>query len=136
MDETANRDNEHLLIDCEPLRKILARVGDKWTIVVLTVLGDKRMRFKGLHRAIGGISQRVLTTSLRNLERDGLMVRTVYPTVPPRVDYQLSDRGRSLRDTLKPVGVWASAHHEAIEDSQRRFDQKMRSLNTDEKVSD
>jgi DNA-binding HxlR family transcriptional regulator len=107
---------------CEALREILGRVGDKWTIVILTALGDKRMRLKDLHRAIDGISQRMLIVTLRNLERDGLMVRLVHATVPPRVEYELSGLGRSLRGLLEPVGAWALANKTAIEESRQRFD--------------
>lgn len=105
-----------------PLREILARLGDKWTVTVLAALGDRRMRFNALHRSIDGISQRVLTVSLRGLERDGLMVRTTFATVPPRVEYELSQRGRSLRETLDPVAVWVSTHWHSIEESRRQFD--------------
>lgn len=121
-EETVNRNEAQRPIDCESVHEIFARIGDKWTIAIVAVLGDKRMRFKNLHRAVGGVSQRVLTACLRNLERDGLMVRTAYLTVPPRVEYELSDRGRSLRDTLEPVGAWVQAHWPGIEESRRRFD--------------
>ncbi|MPZ39142.1 MAG: transcriptional regulator [Rhizobiales bacterium] len=122
MEQAVNRDKDCHPEDCEPIREILARVGDKWTAVILATLGDRRMRFKDLHRAIDRISQRMLVVTLRNLERDGLMVRTVYPTVPPRVEYELSDRGRSLRQILEPVGAWVLAHQQAIEESRRCFD--------------
>ncbi|HEY4252758.1 MAG TPA: helix-turn-helix domain-containing protein [Roseomonas sp.] len=110
--------------DCEPLRGVLARVGDRWTIVILMALAGRRLRFKDLHRAVGGISQRMLTVTLRNLERDGLVERIAYPTVPPRVDYELSDRGHSLKDALAPVAAWAAAHRDGIAESRRRFDGK------------
>ncbi|MEJ0093960.1 MAG: helix-turn-helix domain-containing protein [Methylocella sp.] len=111
----------------EPIREILTRVGDKWTIVILTALREKRMRFTDLHRAGQGISQRVLTASLRSLERDGLLLRTVYPTVPPRVEYELSERGHSLREVLDLVGAWMATHRPAIEMSRRRFDSERES---------
>jgi len=113
---------QHLPSDCRPIGEILSRVGDKWTVLLLAVLGDGTMRFKDLHRAIGGISQRMLTVTLRNLERDGLLVRTVYPTIPPRVDYCLSERGRSLKDALAPIGQWVLEHQAGIEASRREFD--------------
>ncbi|PZV37179.1 winged helix-turn-helix transcriptional regulator [Mesorhizobium kowhaii] len=97
---------QHLLPNCRRVGDFLERVGDKWTILLLMVLGDRRMRFGELHRAINGISQRMLTVTLRNLERDGVLIRTVYPTIPPRVEYELSDRGRSLKLALAPVGKW------------------------------
>jgi DNA-binding HxlR family transcriptional regulator len=122
MEEHARQDVEHRPEDCRPVAQILGRVGDKWTGLLLGALGERRMRFKALHRAVGGISQRMLTVTLRNLERDGLLVRTVYPTVPPRVEYELSDRGRSLKAVLQPIGEWVKANQEAIEASRRRFD--------------
>jgi DNA-binding HxlR family transcriptional regulator len=81
---------QHLHADCRRVGDILARVGDKWTILLLMAIGERRMRFGELHRAINGISQRMLTVTLRNLEHDGILIRTVYPTIPPRVEYELS----------------------------------------------
>jgi DNA-binding HxlR family transcriptional regulator len=92
--------------DCRRVGDILARVGDKWTILLLTAIGDRRMRFGELHRAINGISHRMLTVTLRKLEQDGILIRTVYPTIPLRVEYELSDRGRSLKLALAPIGKW------------------------------
>ncbi len=112
---------ERLLADCRRIGRILARVGDKWTILLLMALGDRRMRFKELHRAIDGISQRMLTVTLRHLEEDGIVVRTVYPTIPPRVDYELSDRGRSLKCALAPIGNWVMENQAQIEATQERF---------------
>lgn len=117
-----NRESGHRPEDCETIRAILARVGDKWVAVILAVLGNRRLRFKDLHRAGNGISQRMLSVSLRNLERDGLLVRTAHPVVPPHVEYELSDLGRSLREVLGPVGAWVLAHRQAIEDARERFD--------------
>ena len=97
---------QHLVADCRRVADILARVGDKWTILVLMAIGDRRVRFGELHRAIDGISQRMLTVTLRNLERDGILIRTVYPTIPPRVEYEFSDRGRSFKLALAPIGKW------------------------------
>lgn len=115
--------NEHLPGDCRPIAHILSRVGDRWTILLLNVLGDTTMRFKDLHRAVPGISQRMLTVTLRNLERDGLIRRTVYPTIPPKVEYALSDRGRSLRCALVPIADWVTQNRDGIEQSQQQFDQ-------------
>jgi DNA-binding HxlR family transcriptional regulator len=98
---------EHLVADCRRVADILARVGDKWTILVLMAIGERRMRFGELHRAINGISQRMLTVTLRNLERDGILTRTVYPTIPPHVEYELSDCGRSFKLALAPIRKWA-----------------------------
>ena len=107
--------------DCRRAKDILARVSDKWTILLLMVLGDRRMRFTELHRAIDGISQRMLTVTLRNLEHDGILIRTVYPTIPPRVEYELSDRGRSLKVALAPIGNWVMENENDIEEARERL---------------
>ena len=112
---------QQLPADCRRARDILARVGDKWTILLLMVLGDRRMRFTELHRAVNGISQRMLTATLRNLEHDGVLIRTVYPTIPPRVEYELSDRGRSLKLALAPIGRWVMENQTDIEEARERF---------------
>ena len=110
--------------NCKPIREVLSRVGDKWSIMVLGVLGKERMRFKALHRAMPGISQRVLVVSLRGLERDGLVARTVYATVPPRVEYEVTERGQALRATLEPIANWVIANKQAIAESRRAFDEQ------------
>lgn len=102
---------------------MLSRVGDKWSILILGVLSDKRLRFGALHRAVPGISQRVLVVSLRALERDGLVTRTAYATVPPRVEYEVTPRGQSLRDAIKPLAAWVVANREGLEESRRSFDE-------------
>lgn len=107
---------QHLFPNCRRVGDFLERVGDKWTILLLMVLGDRRMRFGELHRAINGISQRMLTVTLRNLERDGVLIRTVYPTIPPRVEYELSDRGRSLKVALAPIGKWVMENQPSAPD--------------------
>jgi DNA-binding HxlR family transcriptional regulator len=107
--------------DCRRTGDILARLGDKWTILLLMVLGDRRMRFTELHRTITGISQRMLTVTLRNLEHDGILIRTVYPTIPPRVEYELSDRGRSLKVALAPIGNWVMENQNDIEEARERL---------------
>jgi DNA-binding HxlR family transcriptional regulator len=122
------RVNEHHSEDCRPVAHILSRVGDKWTILLLRALGDKPMRFKDLHRALPGISQRMLTVTVRNLERDGLIIRTVYPTIPPRVDYELSKLGHSLKDALEPIGRWVTDNRAAIEQAQVNFDLANKSI--------
>src|ERR1700751_3640882 len=88
--------NLHLPEECRAVSEVLSRVGDKWTVLVVTMLGDGPKRFNELRRSLGSISQRMLTLTLRGLERDGLVSRTVYPTVPPRVEYELTRLGRSL----------------------------------------
>jgi DNA-binding HxlR family transcriptional regulator len=115
---------QHPLSDCRRVGDILARVGDKWTILLLMALGDRRMRFGELNRAINGISQRMLTVTLRNLEHDGILIRTVYPTIPPRVEYELSDRGRSLKLALAPIGKWVVENRTDIEEARERIRQQ------------
>src|SRR4249920_207727 len=99
--------NLHVREDCRAVSEVLARVGDKWTVLVVSMLGDGPRRFNELRRALGSISQRMLTLTLRGLERDGLVTRTVFPTIPPRVDYELTKLGRSL--LTSPLTKSASA---------------------------
>jgi DNA-binding HxlR family transcriptional regulator len=111
---------QHPFPNCRRIGDILARIGDKWTILLLMAIGDRRMRFGELHRAITGVSQRMLTVTLRNLEHDGILIRTVYPTIPPRVEYELSDRGRSLKLALVPIAKWALENQAEIEEARQR----------------
>ena len=108
--------------DCRAVSEVLARVGDKWTVLVVTTLGDGPKRFNELRRALGSISQRMLTLTLRGLERDGLVTRTVFPTIPPRVDYELTKLGHSLLAPVSSLGLWARQNRSAIQDARRRFD--------------
>jgi DNA-binding HxlR family transcriptional regulator len=101
---------------------VLSRVGDKWTVLVVSTLGGGPKRFNELRRALGSISQRMLTLTLRGLERDGLVTRTVFPTVPPRVDYELTTLGRSLLEPVSGLGAWAVAHRPDIQNARQRFD--------------
>jgi DNA-binding HxlR family transcriptional regulator len=101
---------------------VLARIGDKWSVLIVSRLGDGPKRFNELKRDIGGISQRMLTLTLRNLERDGLVTRTVFPTVPPRVDYELTLLGKSLLVPVSALGAWALNNRGKIEEAQARFD--------------
>ncbi|MGC4932763.1 winged helix-turn-helix transcriptional regulator [Gordonia sp. DT30] len=107
--------------DC-PTREILDRVGDKWSVLVIVFLGRRTHRFNELYRAIDGISQRMLTLTVRALERDGLVNRTVYPTVPPRVDYELTELGRTLLDPIEALNAWANAHRDDIRAARARHD--------------
>ena len=102
---------------------MLQRVGDKWTVLVVSTLGDGPKRFNELRKALGSISQRMLTLTLRGLERDGLLTRTVYPSIPPRVDYELTRLGRSLLDPVSELGAWARKNRAAIVEARRKFDQ-------------
>lgn len=108
--------------DCRAVSEVLARVGDKWTVLVVSVLGDGPKRFNEIRRSLGSISQRMLTLTLRGLERDGLATRTVFPTIPPRVDYELTRLGRSLLDPVSGLGLWARQNRPAIQDARRRYD--------------
>jgi len=101
---------------------VLARVGDKWSVLVIMMLINGPMRFNELKRTIGGISQRMLTLTLRGLERDGLVTRTIFPTIPPRVDYELTDLGRGLAQPVQALGQWAFAHLPEIEGARTNFD--------------
>ena len=107
---------------CRSVAPVLNRVGDKWSMLIVMLLADGPKRFMELKRAIDGISQRMLTLSLRNLERDGLVSRTVTPPIPPRVDYELTELGLSLREPDQALGAWAMAHIDCIRAAQARFD--------------
>ena len=112
----------HLESDCRGVASILARVGDKWSVFVIMLLGEGPRRFNELKRMVGGISQRMLTLTLRGLERDGLVTRTVFPTIPPRVDYELTDLGRGLSKPVEALGRWAMDHQTEIQAARARFD--------------
>ena len=114
--------NLHVPEDCRAVSEVLARVGDKWTVLVVTVLGDGRKRFSEIRRALGSISQRMLTLTLRGLERDGLVTRTVFPTIPPRVEYELTKLGRSLLDPVSGLSLWARQNRPTIQEARRKFD--------------
>ncbi|HTO68123.1 MAG TPA: helix-turn-helix domain-containing protein [Bradyrhizobium sp.] len=113
--------------DCRGVASILSMVGDKWSVFVIMMLHDGPKRFNELKRMIGGISQRMLTLTLRGLERDGLVTRTVFPTIPPRVDYELTDLGRGLARPVMALGEWAKTHRGEIEGARTRFDQRRES---------
>jgi DNA-binding HxlR family transcriptional regulator len=108
---------------CRTVTEILSRVGDKWSVQVVVQMGEGPKRFNELRRSVTGISQRMLTLTLRGLERDGLVTRTVYPTIPPRVDYQLTGLGCSLLKTVRGLGEWAIQNRDEILEARRRFDE-------------
>jgi DNA-binding HxlR family transcriptional regulator len=114
--------NAHLGRDCRAVASVLARVGDKWSVFVIMLLGGGPRRFNEIKRMVGGISQRMLTLTLRGLERDGLVTRTVFPTIPPRVDYELTDLGRGLWQPVEALGKWAADHQLEIESARAKFD--------------
>ena len=107
---------------CRTISTLLSRIGDKWTVLVVTTLGEGPRRFNELRREIPSVSQRMLTLTLRNLERDGLVSRTVTPTIPPRVDYELTELGQSLQRPICGLATWATENVEAIHEAQARFD--------------
>lgn len=109
---------------CLAAREVLNRVGDKWSVFVVRLLDGGPRRFSELLRMIEGISQRMLTLTLRGLERDGLVTRTVFPTIPPRVDYALTPLGRTLIEPVKALATWAEKHREQIQSARDRFDRK------------
>src|SRR3982074_1642570 len=113
-----------LLRGAPRVRDILARIGDKWTVLVVGVLSLGPMRYRQIFKLVEGISQRMLTLTLKSLERDGLVTRTVYPTNPPRVDYELTERGKTLSVPLHLLWTWAQANRTAIEGARRDFDQQ------------
>lgn len=116
------------------LRQVLDRVGDKWSLYIVAALRDKSLRFNEVKRSIPGISQRMLTLTLRGMERDGLVTRTVFPTVPPRVDYELTALGRALREPVMALVNWANINRPAIADAQEAFDRKAAAPETPEGV--
>ncbi|MET4926761.1 helix-turn-helix domain-containing protein [Streptomyces sp. PSRA5] len=109
--------------DCE-VRQILDRIGDKWSLLVIALLDMGTLRFTELRREIDGISQRMLTVTLRQLERDGLVKRTVHPVVPPRVEYQLTPMGRTLHTTINALVVWTEEHQNRIAAAREEYDRR------------
>ena len=114
--------HKHVPQKCPAVREVLNRVGDKWSVLVVALLGDGKKRFSELRRTIEGISQRMLTLTLKGLERDGLITRTVFPTIPPRVEYELTRLGHSLLIPITQLGDWASQNRERIQTARERYD--------------
>jgi DNA-binding HxlR family transcriptional regulator len=112
----------HVPEACRQVSEVLQRVGDKWTVLVVGQLGGGPRRFNEIRRSLGSISQRMLTLTLRGLERDGLVTRTVFPTVPPRVEYELTRLGRSLLEPVNGLGLWARHNQPAIQQARDKFD--------------
>ncbi|MEV8251506.1 helix-turn-helix domain-containing protein [Microbacterium sp. NPDC076768] len=108
-------------VDCG-IRDVLDRVGDKWSVLVIVELSNGTRRFRELQRAIQGISQRMLTLTVRRLERDGLVLRTVYPTVPAQVDYRLTETGESISHLVRALADWSIEHRDAIALARRTYD--------------
>lgn len=107
---------------CKIANDVISLVGDKWSVLVVSTLGNGRLRFSEIKRAVEGISQKMLTTTLRGLERDGYVTRTVFPTVPPRVDYELTELGIELLEPVSALGQWAITNHARVLDARRDYD--------------
>ncbi|WP_315926683.1 helix-turn-helix domain-containing protein [Mesorhizobium sp. SP-1A] len=112
----------NLLETCRPVRQILARIGDKWSVLIVMALRGGPRRFNEIKRDVGTISQRMLTLTLKGMERDGLVRRTVLPSKPPRVDYELTRLGHSLREPVERLGQWAIDNEAEIVRAQMAFD--------------
>jgi DNA-binding HxlR family transcriptional regulator len=121
---TENADHGNCQEACRPLTDILVRIGDKWTVQVIGALSKGPLRYSQIFKQIDGVSQRMLTLTLKGLERDGLVTRTIYPTIPPRVDYALTERGRTLTGPLHVLWTWAYENRDAIDATRREFDQR------------
>jgi len=110
-------------VECKRFSGVLSLIGDKWTVMIVLTLTEQPRRFNEIKRTIGGISQQMLSRTLRALERDGMVSRTVHPTVPPQVEYALTDLGYSLAGPIRELGYWAGAHIAKIEDNRSAFDE-------------
>lgn len=106
-----------------PTQQVLEAIADKWSVIVIYALSQETLRYGELQRRVGGISQKMLTQTLRNLERNGLIDRKVYPVVPPKVEYSLTPLGETIREPLSAVCVWAHQHLAAVEAARQRYDQ-------------
>ncbi|MET0182814.1 MAG: helix-turn-helix domain-containing protein [Caulobacterales bacterium] len=112
----------HVADECRAVSETLARIGDKWSVQTVALLGEGPKRFSELRREIGAVSQKMLTSTLRNLERDGFVTRTIYPTIPPRVDYALTELGYDLLGPVKALGDWAKTNQPRIAAAREAFD--------------
>jgi len=118
----AREPKEDQYAKCRIILEVLDRIGDKWTVMVVGALSNGPLRFNAIMRAIEGVSHRMLTLALRALERDGLVKRTVYATIPPKVEYELTDLGRSLIEPLRTLGAWVLRNGPEIEAARVQFD--------------
>ena len=109
---------------CRTISTLLSRIGDKWTVLVVQTLANGPKRFNELRREIPSVSQRMLTLTLRNLERDGMVSRTVTPSIPPRVDYELTKLGKSLQEPIWALGRWATDNYDAIQGARATYDKR------------
>lgn len=113
--------NPEIHHDCRPVGEILNQIGGKWTVLIINLLSDGPRRFSEIRRMIGGISQKVLTATLRELEMDGFVTRTVTPSIPPRVDYELTELGYDLQQPLKLLGKWAIDNRPKVLEARERY---------------
>jgi DNA-binding HxlR family transcriptional regulator len=123
--------HKHVPAECPAVREVLNRVGDKWSVQVVGMLGGGKQRFSELRHGIEGISQRMLTLTLKNLERDGLITRTVFPTIPPRVEYDLTKLGHSLLEPITGLAKWAGSNRIKIQDARNRYDSQKSTIQQD-----
>jgi DNA-binding HxlR family transcriptional regulator len=107
-----------------PTRQVIGRIGDKWTLLTLSALSDRTLRFSELRREVEGVSQKMLTQTLRGLERDGLVARRVYATIPPKVEYSVTPLGASLQHVIATFRAWAYGHMDEIEIARRAYDER------------
>jgi len=114
---------EPIHVECKRFSNVLSLIGDKWTVMIVLTLTERPRRFNDIKRTIGGISQQMLARTLRALERDGMVARTVHPTVPPQVEYALTALGRSLADPIRELGYWAGTNIAEIESNRLAFDE-------------
>ena len=115
--------------NCAAMSDVLNRIGDKWSVMVVGMLGrNGTLRFNELKRMINGVSQRMLTLTLRNLERDGLVTRTIYPEVPPRVEYSLTELGKTLQEPISALWDWSAENHHAIVEARSIYDARETAL--------
>lgn len=119
-----NPSHTPLIDSCKPAQEVMSRIGNKWSALIVIALRDGPLRFNEIRRAIGSVSQRMLTLTLRGMERDGLIERTATPVAPPRVDYALTRLGHSLRSPVEALGRWAFEHKKEIETAQKDFDRR------------
>lgn len=115
----------HVPGQCQMVNDIISLVGDKWSVLIIVLLGAGKQRFSDIKRRVDGISQKMLTVTLRGLERDGYVARTVYPTIPPRVEYELTDLGRDLLVPIRALGQWALANHDRVKRNRAAYDARM-----------
>ena len=111
--------------NCMAMSDVLNRIGDKWSVMVVGILSRRTLRFNELKREINGVSQRMLTLTLRNLERDGLVTRTIYPEIPPRVEYCLTELGQTLKGPISALWDWSAANHGEITEARARYDARL-----------